>query len=322
MAVRWAIAGPGKIAGTVASEFALVPDADLVAVASRSSERAADFAGRHGLTPLGYDELWASDAVDAVYVATPHAHHTELCLAALAAGKHLLVEKSFTTSVADTRRVVAAARASGLFVMEAMWTRFLPAMVGLRELVADGAIGEVRTVQGDLTAFREFNPTDRLFDPAQGGGAVFDLGVYVLSFAQHLLGTPDRVLATGGALPNGVEGEAGILLGYDDGRFASLGIGFTSYGPGRVWVGGTGGWIDVPPRFHRMQRLVLHRAGADPEELHLPPVGLGYSHEIAAASADILAGRTESDVMPLDDTVAVQELMAEVLRQLPGGASS
>ena len=320
MAVRWAIAGPGRIAGTVASEFALVPDAELVAVASRSTERAADFAGRHALVPMSYGELWSSPAVDAVYVSTPHGHHTDLCLAALEAGKHLLVEKSFTTSVADTRRIVDAARASGLFVMEAMWTRFLPAMVRLRELVAEGAIGEVGTVQGDLTAFREFKPDDRLFDPAQGGGAVFDLGVYVLSFAQHLLGSPDIVLATGGALPNGVEGEAGILLGYADGRFASLGIGFTSHGPGRFWVGGTRGWIDVPPRFHRMQRLVVHRAGAEPEELHLPPVGLGYSHEIAEASACILAGRTESDVMPLADTLAVQELMAEVLRQMPGGS--
>lgn len=318
MAVRWAIAGPGRIAETVAEEFALVDEAELVAVAARSAEKGQAFADRFGLRSLTFDELFADPSVDAIYLSTPHAFHTDLALRAIEAGKALLVEKAFTTSVEDTRRIVDAARARGVFVMEAMWTRFLPAAQKLRELIADGVLGEVRSVQGDLTAHRDFDPTDRLFDPAQGGGAVFDLGVYCLHFATGLLGRPDRLAVTGGALPNGVEGEAGMLLGYDDGRFATLGISFTTHGPGRMMVLGTQAWVDVPPRFHRMNRLVLHRPGAEPEEITCPPVGKGYTHEIAHVSQCLEQGLTESPIVPLADTVAVQELMAEALAGLQG----
>ena len=177
MTIRWGIAGPGRVAATVAAEFAHVPDAELVAVGSRSSERAKEFAGRFGIPQAygSYAELFASD-VDVVYLATPHGQHTALALAAIEAGKALLVEKSFTTSVADTTAVIDAARRRGVFVMEAMWTRFLPAIAHLRELVSSGRLGEVRAVYGDLLAFREFEPSDRLFNPALGGGAVLDLG--------------------------------------------------------------------------------------------------------------------------------------------------
>ena len=142
MNLRWGIAGPGKIADVVAAEFALVPGAELVAVGSRSDERAAAFATRHGIAQAygSYEELFAAD-LDAIYLATPHAQHTELALAAIAAGKALLIEKSFTTSVADTTAIIDAARARGVFVMEAMWTRFLPAISHLREVVASGALG-------------------------------------------------------------------------------------------------------------------------------------------------------------------------------------
>ncbi len=315
--LRWGIAGPGRIAATMAAEFALVPDAELVAVGSRSLERAKAFADRHGIAEAygSYDDLMASD-VDAIYLATPHGQHTEIALSAIAAGKALLVEKSFTASVADTSAIVDAARAAGVFVMEAMWTRFLPAIAHLRELIADDVIGQVRAVQGDLFAFREFDPSDRLFDPALGGGAVLDLGVYVVSFAQHMLGNPDSVHATGGYFPNGVEGEVGILLGWADGRFASEAISFRVPGPGRQIVAGAKGWIEVKPRFHRAETLVLNVLGEAPRELHLPKRGVGYSHEVEHVGDCLRAGLTESPIMPLADTLAVQQVMEEVLRQL------
>lgn len=306
------------MAAVMAAEFAYAGDAaSLVGVAARPGSAAGDaFAARFGVPLLSYDELWAAPDVDVVYLATPHAFHTDLALRAIEAGKSLLVEKSFTLTAADTRRVVAAARAAEVFCMEAMWTRFLPAHVRLRELVDAGAIGEVRSVQGDLTAYRPYDPEDRLFDPAQGGGAVLDLGVYPLHVAYDLLGRPDVVHAVGGRMPNGVDGEAGLLLGYGDGRFANLSCSFTTYGPGRIMVLGTGGWIDVPPRFHRMNRLVLHRPGAEPEEIACPADGLGYVHEVRHVSACVAAGLTESPLVPLDETLAVQELMDEALAQL------
>lgn len=318
MTVRWAIAGAGKMGAVFADEFAHAPKAELVAVASRTKESAADLATSHGALPLTYDELWASDAVDAVYIATPHTFHADIALPAIEAGKALLIEKAFTATVADTRRVIDAARGAGVFCMEAMWTRFRPAGVELRRLVDAGEIGDVRSVQGDLTAFRAFDPTDRLFNAEAGGGAILDLGVYIVSFAQWFLGRPQRVLATGGLLPNGVEGDTGILLGYDDGRFASLGCSFTAYGPGRMAVLGTEGWIDVRPRFHRIQHLTLHKPGAEPREIEFAASGQGYSHELIHASECIEKGLTESPVMPLDDTLAVQQTLEEALRQVRG----
>ena len=317
MRVRWGIAGPGRIAATVATEFAHLPDAELVAVGSRSLDRAQAFAERFGVPRAygSYAELLSSD-VDAIYLATPHGQHTELALATIEAGKALLVEKSFTTTLADAETVVAAARSRGVFCMEAMWTRFLPAVTHLRELVATGALGEVRAVYGDLLAFREFDPSDRLFNPALGGGAVLDLGVYVISFAQQFLGTPALVHAVGGLFPNGVEGEVGILLGWPDGRYSTQAIGFTAPGPGRQVVAGTKGWVEVKPRFQRAEDLSVHLLGEPARELSFPKTGAGYSHEFAHVGDCLAAGLTESPVMPLDDTLAVQQVMAEVLSQL------
>lgn len=317
MTIRWGIAGPGRIAATVAAEFALVPGAELVAVGSRSADRAMAFADRFGIERAfgDYQELLDSD-IDAVYLATPHAQHTDLALAAIEAGKALLIEKAFTTSVAQTQQIIDAALARQVFVMEAMWTRFLPAIAHLRQLVASGALGQVRAVYGDLLAFREYDRDDRLFNPALGGGAVLDLGVYVISFAQQFLGTPSTVHAVGGHFENGVESGAGILLGWPDGRYANQSIGFTAPGPGRQVVAGTKGWVEVKPRFHRAEELVIQLTGQPREELSFAKTGAGYSHEIAHVNQCLAAGLTQSPVMPLADTLAVQQVMAEVLSQL------
>ena len=155
----------------------------------------------------------ADPEVDALYIATPHPQHLQLALAAIAAGKAVLVEKTFTATVAGAERLIDAARTAGVFAMEAMWTRFQPAIVEARRLVDEGAIGEVRQVQADLGVDRPYDPADRLFDPAQGGGALLDLGVYVVSFAQYFLGVPDRVEVVGSLAPTGVDAEARCCSG-------------------------------------------------------------------------------------------------------------
>lgn len=312
--LRWGIAGPGRMAATMAEAFAHVDTGRMVAVGSRDRERAAAFAERYDIARAhsSYAELVADPDVDAIYIATPHTQHLDIALAALAAGKPILVEKSFTSSVADTRRIVEAARSARVFAMEAMWTRFNPAVDALRELIADGVIGDVRAVHGDLTAIRDYDPRDRLFNPENGGGAILDLGVYVVSFAQHSLGTPDVVHAVGGRYPNGVEGEFSILMGYADGRQSTLSGAFTAYGPGRMMVLGTKGWVDVHPRFHRSTDLTIWR-GKTPEQRHYDS---GYQFEVEHVAKCLASGLTESPVMPLDDTVVVQEIMAEALRQI------
>jgi predicted dehydrogenase len=316
--IRWGIVGPGRIAEKVAGDFGFVDAATPVAVASRSAGRAEEFARRHGLARAygSYAEILADPEVDVLYVATPHAQHHALALAALRAGKALLVEKSFTATTAGAAEVVDLARESGIFVMEAMWTRFQPAVVTLRELVAGGAIGEVRSVQADLGVARDYEPTDRLFDLALGGGALLDLGVYVVSFAQMLLGTPERVVAAGSLFPSGVDAEASLLLDHGDGRTATLTTSLRQALPGQARVFGTAGWIDVIPRFHHPHTIVLHRAGAEPETITHRPLGGGYAHELIEVTACLRAGRAESAAMPLADTLAVQSVLGEAADQL------
>lgn len=312
--IRWGIAGPGRMAAAIVPEFAAASNAELVAVGSRSAQRAEAFATEHDIQRWhsSYEGLMADPAVQAIYIATPHPQHTDIALAAIAAGKAILVEKAFTASVADTERVVAAARAAGVFAMEAMWTRFNPAVQHIKHLVADGELGDVRGLQGDLTAFREFDPVDRLFDPAKGGGAVLDLGPYLFSFAQYFLGEPTVVHAVGGNYSNGVEGEFSVLLGYPEGRSATLAGAFTTFGPGRLMVTGTKGWIDLHPRFHRSASVTIWR-GRHAETLDFD---FGCRFEIEHVGDCLEQGLAESPILPLDETIAVQRIMAEVLNQL------
>lgn len=315
MSVRWGVAGTGLMADAFLADLALVPEAELVAVGSRTAARAASYASQHDAAGLTYADLVAAD-LDVLYVATPHPQHHALALAAIRAGTPVLVEKSFTATLAGAREVVDLAREREVFCMEAMWTRFQPAVVRTRELVAAGEIGDVRMVQADLGAYREFDGSSRLFDPALGGGAIHDLGVYVVSIAQHFLGTPDLVAATGTRYDNGADSGAAIHLGYDDGRAASLVCSLGTETAGRAVVMGTGGSIELAPRFHHPTQVVVRRNGREAETLDLPATGRGYVHEIDEVHRCLAKGLTESPVMPLEDTLAVQWVMEEALTAL------
>ncbi|WP_433557268.1 Gfo/Idh/MocA family protein [Pseudonocardia xinjiangensis] len=316
--VRWGVVGPGRIAEKVVADFPHVPGADVVAVASRSAERAQAFADTHGIARIhdSYRAIVEDDAVDALYIATPHPHHRAVALAAIKAGKAVLVEKAFTVTPAATREIAEAASDAGVFAMEAMWTRFQPAVVRMRELIADGAIGEVRAVQGELGVNAPTDPLDRYYNIAIGGGALFDLTVYPISFAQMVLGTPDTVAAHGTLDQNGVDIEEAVLLGWADGSTASLFTSLRCATPGQMRIFGTGGWVDLLPRFHHPDTFVLHRTGHDAEQVTVPHVGGGYAHELREVTDGVLAGRTQSEVMPLADTVAVQDVMGAVADQL------
>ena len=316
--IRWGIVGPGRIAEKLVEDFVVVAGARPTAVASRSLERATSFAARHGLDRAygSYGQLFADPDVDVVYVATPHTQHAAIARAALQAGKAVLVEKAFAATSAGAADVVALARATGIFVMEAMWTRFQPVVVHLRALIAEGAIGQVRSVQADLGVQRDFDPDDRLFSLQLGGGALLDLGVYVVSFAQMLLGTPATVAAAGSLFPTGVDAEATLLLGYPDGRSATLTTSLRHALPGQARVFGTDGWIDVLPRFHHPETIVLHRGDREPDPIVRPALGGGYAHELIEVNECLRAGRSESAIMPLADTLAVQEVLQQAADQL------
>ena len=303
------------MAAAFLADFAEVPTAEVVAIGSRTRDRAREFAHPWGAAALTYGELVAAD-VDVLYVATPHAQHRDLALAAIGNGIPVLVEKAFTATLTGAQDVVAAARQAEVFCMEAMWTRFQPAVVRTREIVAAGEIGDVVAVHADLGAYRRFDPDHRLFAPDLGGGAVLDLGVYVISIAQHLLGTPDRVTATGTTFANGADASASIALGYDDGRGATLVTSLTAQTACRATVLGTRGSIELGPHFHHPDRLVVRRLGEAEEEIPAPPVGRGYSHQIVHVGECLAAGLTESPLMPLRDTLDVQWVMQETLAQI------
>ena len=313
MTVRWGIVGPGRIASKVVGDFPHVPGAEAVAVASRSIDRAKAFAAEHGIARAhgSYREILDDPDVDVLYIATPHPQHRAIALAALRAGKAIMVEKAFTVTPEATREIAALAADRGVFAMEAMWTRFQPAIARMRELVADGALGEVRTVQVDLGVRNPLAPGDRFVAPELGGGALFDLTVYPISFAQMVLGTPTAVAAYG-TVTDGVDLEESVLLGFASGATATMSATLRCATPGQARVFGTDGWIDVLPRFHHPDTIVLHRVGGEPEEITLPHVGGGYFHELIEVTECVAAGRPESAVMPLADTIAVQDVMAEV----------
>ena len=314
MTVRWGFLGTGTIAALVADDLALVDGATRFAVASRTTDRASKFAAAHGFERSygTYAELLADPEVDVVYVATPHAQHHAVTSAVLAAGKPALVEKAFTCTAAAARDLVEQAGAAGLFMMEAMWTRFVPTIVQVRQWL-DGAIGRVRQVQADLGFAAPYDPVHRLFDPAQGGGALLDIGVYPVSFAHMVLGAPTSVQAAGVLAENGVDVEDGLLLAHPDGAQALLSVSLTSDCPGRAVIVGTEGRITLEPRFHHPSRVVLERSGHEPLVAEPPTTGRGYAHQMVHVAQCLAEGLGESPVMPLADTLAVMDTLDRAL---------
>ncbi|MFG3138196.1 Gfo/Idh/MocA family protein [Streptomyces sp. NPDC048211] len=315
--VRWGVLATGGIAATFTADLQAMPDAEVVAVASRTDASAKAFAERFGI-PRAYGNwaaLVADEDVDVVYVATPHSAHREATALALEAGKHVLCEKAFTINEREARELVELARDRGLFLMEAMWTYCNPVIRRMTELVRDGAIGEIRTVQADFGFAGDFGAEHRLRDPALGGGALLDLGVYPVSFAQLLLGEPDRVQAHALLSPEGVDLNTGMLLSWDSGANALLSCSLVGHHPTAATVIGTAGRIDFPEGFFFPKRFVLHRDGEEAREITSGPgpQGLtGMQFEAAEVMRAVRAGETESPLVPLDGSLAVMRTLDAV----------
>lgn len=316
--IRWGILGAGKIAATVAADIAATPGNLLQAVGARDGARAAAFAEAHGVGRSygSYVELLADPDVDVVYIATTHGQHHEQALMALEAGKPILVEKAFTLNAAQAREVVAAARARGLFCMEAMWTRFHPLIRAAVSMSAAGRIGKVIGFRGDLSHHFDFDPIHRLFDLAAGGGALLDVGVYPATVGWLFFGRPDTVQATGSLSPTGSDLTVGMQWGYRDGRLAQLYCSAVGTSPLAALITGTAGWIRVEPRIHRPERLIVRDAAGEEVIEGSPTEGNGYRLEIEEVARCLRAGELESPAVPLDETVGILEVLDEARRQL------
>jgi dihydrodiol dehydrogenase / D-xylose 1-dehydrogenase (NADP) len=309
--IRWGILGTGRIAGLFAQGLAAVPDAALVAVGSRTREGAEAFGKRLGVPRRhgSYEALANDPDVDVIYVATPHPLHCENTLLCLRAGKAVLCEKPFAINSAEARAMVAEARARGLFLMEAMWSRFYPAFDKLRELLAVGAIGEVRMLAADLGSRSNFNPQGRLFDLALGGGALLDVGVYPVSLASHILGRPTEILSKAHLGETGVDEQAGILLSYPQGQIALLHTAIRTTTLHVATIMGTEGLIRLGLDWHKPDRITLIRPGREAEMFSCPIVGNAYNYEAAAVGEYLRTGRLESPIMPLDESIEVMETL-------------
>ena len=316
--VRWGVVATGWIAERFVTDVAQLDDAAVVAVASRSAASAKEFADRFGIA-RGYGDwagLFADKEVDVVYVATPHSHHRQAAGMALAAGKPVLCEKAFTLNAREAGELVSLATERGLFLMEAMWMYCNPVIRRLTELVRDGAIGDIRTVQADFGLQGPFPPEHRLRNPELGGGAVLDLGVYPVSLAHLLLGEPDRIHADALISPEGVDLNTGMLLGWDSGATALLSCSVTAGTPTTASVTGTEGRIEVAAPFFATDRLVLHREGTDPEDITVGGELFGLQHEAAEVMRCLRAGETESPLVPLDGSLAVMRTLDAVREQI------
>lgn len=316
--LRWGILGTGFIAGLQ------VPDLQengftVQAVGSRTEGSSKAFADGHGISTAhgSYEDLVADPDVDVVYVATPHPFHHANALMALNAGKHVLVEKAFTINAREAQEIVDLAAAKGLVVLEAMWTRFLPHMARIREIIGQGTIGEVRKVLASHNQDLPKDPAHRLNDPALGGGALLDLGIYPISFAFDILGAPQRILASASKTGTGVDRQTSAIFEYAGGAQAIVDCELDAASANRALVIGTEGWIDIESTWYNpVPFTVFDAAGNMVERFEQPVNGRGMQYQAAELERLAGAGATAGSLLPPTETVSIMAAMDEIRRQI------
>lgn len=310
--LRWGILATGGIARSFTRDL-LDAGHVVAAVGSRAPGAAQAFAAEFGIPTAhgSYDSLAADPDVDVIYVATPHPLHLDGALLAIAAGKHVLVEKPFTLNADQARRIADAAASAGVVAMEAMWARFLPQMVRLRELLAAEAIGEVRTVIADHTQALPTDPAHRLQNPELGGGALLDLGIYPVSFAVDVLGLPIGVQAHAAMTPTGVDRQTAMLFEHEGGRQSVLHCALDTAGPNRAVVIGTHGAIELDRVWYTPTRLTRYDRDWTVVEQVLPAVS-GRGMQYQAAELERRVAGAAPTALPLDESVAIMGVLDQV----------
>jgi len=314
MTFRWGILATGNIAASMAEALQEVEDAELTAVGSRS-QASADAFGNTWQVPhrhSSYEALANNPDIDIIYIATPHTFHYDNMLLCLNAGKHVLCEKPLTLNAKEAAECIALAQQKGLFLMEAVWMRFFPAMAQVRQWVADGTIGDVHFLQADFCINVPIDPTHRLYNPSLGGGALLDLGIYPLSLTTMLLGVPQEVVSHAHIGQTGVDETNALTLRYDNNTTAHLVSSMRLYKPIEATVFGSEGSIQIHPTFLHANDLTLHVNGAKAQKISVPYQGNGYAHEVEEVHACLRAGKLESDLMPLAETQRMMQLMDEL----------
>lgn len=315
--VRWGILGAGSIAKTFVGDLQ-AQGLEVGAVGARDAARAAEFAAEFSLPASygSYEELVDASDIDVIYIATPQSFHAEQALLAIEAGKPVLVEKSFTSTAEEAERVVAAARAKGVFAMEAMWTRFLPTADAISDVLERGSIGELVSVTSSHFQNLDVSATSRHGDPALGGGVMADLGVYGISMAARLLGPVTSMLVDGDASELGVDLSASVLLRHGPARTSATLTRMDAPGSNRASIVGSDGWIDLDPVFYASTSFTVFDGGRPQRELlrfEKPQhVGRGMQFQALEVERCLGSGELESPRMPLDESIAIMRVLDEV----------
>lgn len=315
--IRWGILGTGNIAHKFATGLNDLPDTALVAVGSRSQASADAFADTFGIARrhASYEALANDPAIDAVYIGTPHVFHKDNTLLCLNAGKAVLCEKPFAINAAEVNEMIATARGRGVFLMEAVWTRFLPHMLRIRELMAAGAIGEPRLLQADFGFRTEIDPAGRLFDPALGGGALLDVGIYPVMLAHELFGAPSDIQSFANLGVTGVDEEAAILLRHDQQQLSLLSTAIRLNTPHEATIMGTAGRIHIHAPWWAPSSFTLYQEGQDAQQIEVDCPLNGYNYEALEVNRCLRDGQLESDIMPLGESLAVTKTLDKLRAQ-------
>lgn len=325
--LRWGIIGPGAIARDWTRTVHANTDQRVVAVASRSADKGRAFADTHCISRVhtSIDALCADEDVDVIYISSPHPLHAEHATAAITAGKPVLIEKPIAMSAAEAADIAAAARDAGVFAMEAMWTRFLPQIRLVDDLLRSGVLGAVRHVSAEFSSRAAFDPHSRLFDPALGGGALLDIGVYPLWFATWALGHPHLVHASGFHAETGVDSDATLLL-RAAGATAVARTSVLATAPHRAGIFGENGRIELDAPFWSPTGLTLTRQNPNGEldvSRWTDPTSLrgrdGLAYQAVAVAEHVTAGLVEAPEHPLDTSIRVMTLIDEARALIDAG---
>jgi predicted dehydrogenase len=317
-AVRWGILATGRIAGLFTEDL-LLTGHSVVAVGSRSRQSAARFAAQFGISRAhgSYEELVADPEVDVVYVATPHPLHAENAIAALQAGKHVLVEKAFTMNAAEAEKVVSLARRKGLIVLEAMWTRFLPHMMRIREIVASGSLGEVRAVIADHMQHLSDDPAHRLNDLRLGGGALLDLGIYPISLAWDILGEPRSISTTARFKASGADAQVAVTLRHAGEAISTVVAASDAVGSNTATVIGSRGRIAIDSFWYKPTTFRVYDDEGDViEEFKSSVTGRGRQYQAVEVERLIASGKTAGDILPPGQSVAIMRTLDAIRAQI------
>lgn len=315
--IKWGILGAGSIAHKFATGFGGVDDGELYAVGSRSLEKANEFADKYGIPQRygSYEELVSDPKVDAIYVATPHPFHKPHTILCLNAGKAVLCEKPMAVNSGEVKEMVECARKNNVFLMEAMWTRFLPVYYKVEEWLNQGLIGDIRIVTADFGFRAGLDPKSRLFDLNLAGGALLDVGVYLVSFASLFLkGAPSNIVSMAHLGETGVDEQSSMILGYDEGQMAILYTAVRTSTKHDARIIGTEGSIYLPS-FWNTTTAILEIPGRDNEIVEIPHLANGYCYEIQEVNRCIKEGKIQSERMPWDESISIMGTMDKIRAQ-------